>query len=413
MSHFFSLDPVSKAQGMRILWILPYLPYPTTSGGKLRQYHLIRILAERGYRITLLVQSKVLPDAETREQLAKITERLIVLPRRSLKHPKTLLAAAIAPYPLLVSVNGFAPELTDCFQKLLQEHWDVIQLEHSYTLQPYMQALQGRSFLLTEHNIESSLGAATYQHLSSILKPYIVYDQRRYRRWEKKVLTAATRVAAVTEDDASALAAIRGRPVDVVINGVSCSSFLDVNPDIGSRRLLFVGNFEYPPNEDAVLWCVEEIMPKIWAAAPDAVLSVCGYAMPKGWARRWTDPRIEWRGFVQDLKAEQKRSAMFFAPLREGGGSKLKVLEAMAAGLPVVTTSQGRSGLKVKDGQEMLTGDNPVELCDAVLRLLSDSRLANDMGEAGRDYVSKHHDWDVAVNQLEIIYREMVHAYRS
>lgn len=402
-------------RGLKILWTLPYLPWPTTSGGKVRQYHLLRTMAERGHKITLLVQSKELLSEVARVQLESIVDTLIVLPRRSLKHPFSLLAAAFAPYPLLAGVNGLAPALENKFKQLLAQSWDIIQIEHSYALQPYLRLLQRseQAFVLTEHNVESSLGVATYQHLPKWIWPFVVYDQWRYRRWEKRALKAPTRVVAVTENDARELELISGRPVDVVINGVDTRNFAGIHPDVSSQRILFVGNFEYPPNRDAVEWCSEDIMPRVWQALPQARFSVCGYALPDKWHVRWSDPRIEWLGFVADLTIEQQRSAVFLAALREGGGSKLKVLEALAAGLPLVSTPQGVSGLNVEAGVDYLAGDSSEELAAALIKCLNQVKLAQEMGEAGRRYVSKGHDWQVAASQLESVYGKLIDANRD
>lgn len=397
---------------LKILWTLPYLPWPTTSGGKVRQYHLLRSLSDRGHRITLLVQSKETLSDSTRQQLESVVERLIVLPRRPLKHPYSLAAAAFARYPLLTSVNGLAPALENQFAQLLEEPWDIVQIEHSYALQPYLRALRDRrqAFVLTEHNVESSLGAATYQHLPKWVWPFVVYDQWRYRRWEKTALAAPARLIAVTENDAAELGRIAGRAVDVVINGVDTRGFAAVGPDLTSHRILFVGNFEYPPNRDAVEWCLNDIMPKVWERMPEAKLAICGYAMPEKWAGQWPDPRVEWRGFVADLTVEQRRSAVFLAALREGGGSKLKVLEALAAGLPLVSTSQGVSGLSLQADIEYARGDDADGLAFALADSLRDPARAGAMGEAGRRYAADHHDWRVAADQLESVYRKMTDA---
>ncbi|MCH2242853.1 MAG: hypothetical protein MK041_13220, partial [Aquabacterium sp.] len=117
---------------MRVLWTLPYLPWPITSGGKARQYHLLRQMAARGHAITLLVQSKTPLDEAARAALQPLVERLIVLPRRPLKHPLTLLRVALSTRPLLATVNGHAPALSRTFTRLLDEPWDVVQIEHSY-----------------------------------------------------------------------------------------------------------------------------------------------------------------------------------------------------------------------------------------------------------------------------------------
>lgn len=209
---------------MRILWILPYSPWPTTSGGKTRQYHLLRSLAARGHRITVLLHSKQPVSAEDRQALEPFLERLVVLPRRPLRSLSTLLAALFAPYPLLASVNGLSAELQRTATELLREPWDVVQVEHSYSFQPYERPLRdaGQPFVLTEHNVESSLGAATYDRLPGWALPFVRYDQWRYRRWERRVMSQAAAVVAVTEKDARQLGAMLGRPVPVVPGSVSC-----------------------------------------------------------------------------------------------------------------------------------------------------------------------------------------------
>ncbi len=394
---------------MKILWTLPYLPWPATSGGKTRQYHLLRALAARGHRITLLVQSKTPLDDATRAALEPWLERLIVLPRRPLRSLKTLFSVLFAPYPMLADVNGLAAPLQQRFRELLEEPWDVIQIEHSYSFQPFEQPLKQlqRPFILTEHNVESALGAASYDRLPAWSKPFTRYDQWRYRRWERRVFQQAARVIAVTEEDALTLARLSGKPAAVVVNGVDCGHYAAVQPDLGSQRLLFIGNYEYSPNLDAVQWALEEILPRLWAINPEVHFAICGYALPDSFRQRWTYPRIEWQGFVPDLRDLQRRSALFFAPLRQGGGSKLKVLEAMAAGLPVVTTAQGSSGLQVENGQHYLGSEDPGALAQILAQALADPERLQRIGAAGRDYVLAHHDWTAAAAQLEAVYHQL------
>jgi hypothetical protein len=251
---------------MRVLWTLPYLPWPITSGGKARQYHLLRRMAARGHAITLLVQSKTPADEAVQQALKPLLERLIVVPRRSLRSPRTLWHAATSSAPLLASVNGFAPALSQQFDALLNEHWDVIQIEHSYGFQPFADSLarRGRPFILTEHNVESELGAATYGKWPALLRPLARYDQWRARRWEQCVMSRAAAIVAVTESDATTLGAISGRPAHVVSNGVDTRGFAQVQPDPLAMAILFVGNYEYAPNVDAVEWAAGEIMPLVW-----------------------------------------------------------------------------------------------------------------------------------------------------
>jgi len=391
----------------RILWTLPYLPWPITSGGKARQYHLLRCMAERGHRITLLVQSKTPVDDEVRAALKPLLENLIVLPRRPLKHPVTLWHAALSRLPLLTTVNGFAPALTRQFQALLmRQPFDVVQIEHSYGLQPFLSVLQRlrQPFVLVEHNVESELGAATYGQWPGWAAPVVRYDQWRARRWERQALGHAAVVVAVTDSDAHKLQAIGQRPTCVVSNGVDTRGFADVQPEPSSERVLFVGNYEYAPNVDAVEWALDEVWPRLWALRPQARFVVCGHALPEAWRQRWTDPRIEWRGYVRSLPEVQSQSAVFMAPLRSGGGSKLKVLEALAAGLPVVSTREGLSGLDVQDGVQASVADSAEAMAQAVAALLAHPERAKALGQAARRHVQQRFDWDAAASQLEAAY---------
>ncbi len=394
-------------RSLRMLWTLPYLPWPITSGGKARQFHLIRQLSQRGHRLTLLVQSKTPAEASMDQSLAPLVEQVIVLPRRPLRHPVTLWHAAVSSQPLLTVVNGHAPALEERFKALLDAGpWDVIQIEHSYGFEPFEAELRRRRlpFVMTEHNVESELGGATYGKWPRVLRPLARYDQFRAGRWEKKVLSQAASVVAVTESDAVSLGRISGRPTAVVANGVDTQAFAGVRPDVHSGTVLFLGNYEYAANVDAVEWALETVWPKVWAQVPQARFRVCGHGLPPGWRQRYADPRIQFEGYVADLPKVQASSAVFFAPLRFGGGSKLKVLEAMAAGLPLVCTPEGLTGLDAVAGVHAQVGETPEALAQALVHALTHPEAARTWGEAARAHVTAHFDWSRSADQLERVY---------
>jgi polysaccharide biosynthesis protein PslH len=397
---------------MRILWTSPYIMWPTSAGNKLRQFHLLRGLAEQGHRITLLAQSKAQPDTATRAILEPMVERLIVHERRPRKHPITLAAALLAPYPVIVSVNGLSGSLRHSMAELLKEPWDAVHVEHSYGLQSFLGVLNAarQPFALSEHNVESSLTPITNYHPripAPITAQLRRYDGWRYRNWERRVLTAAARVIAVTARDSQRLTEISGRPVDVVENGVDTAALANVRPEVGSQRLMFIGNFDYPPNADAVEMTIERILPAVWRRCPKARFAVCGPALRDAWRERWTDPRIEWRGFVDDPTAEQRRSALLVAPLSAGGGSKLKVLEAMGAGLGVVCTPEAVSGLHVRDGREYREGRTPEDLAKHIADLFEHEDEIRQMGDRARLYVQRHHDWHPLVDRMAEIFCQL------
>ena len=397
---------------LKILWTSPYLAWPTAGGNKVRQFHMLRGFAEQGHRITLLVQSKMPLYEAAETMLGQFAERLIVLERRSRKHPLTLAAALLAPYPVVVSVNGLSRTLRHAMAELLTERWDAVHVEHSYGLQSVLGVLQKtrQPFALSEHNVESSLAHTTNYHRrvpQALVGQLRRYDEWRYRDWEKRALTAPARVIAVTADDARRLAEISGRAVDVVPNGVDTGSLADVHPNLCSRRLMFIGNYDYAPNAAAVELTLEHILPLIWRRIPAVRFAVCGAGMPSAWRTRWSDPRIEWRGFVSDVPAEQSKSAVLLAPLTAGGGSKLNVLESMAAGLTVVCTPEAVSGLDVQDGREYREGRTPADLAQRVVELFENRQEMHHIGEAARAYVRQCHDWGPLVERMVEILREL------
>lgn len=395
---------------MRVLWTLPYLPWPITSGSKSRQFHLLRSMAQRGHRITLLTQSKVPLGDAAREALAPLLERLIVLPRRALHSPLNLLAAVSAGYPMRACINGLAPHLRHHFEQLLQERWDVIQIEHSYAFQPFERALQasGLPFIVSEHQVEWCKGAACQDRLPLWLRPFNSFDGWRYRRWETRVLKQASEVIAVSPGDAEQISRMTGKPTEVVVNGVDCAHYQLIDPAPHSQRLLFVGNFEHYANRQAIEWALEDILPQVWQSNPAVRFAIVGHGLPEQWRLHWNDPRIEWVGYLPDLRELQRLSAVFFAPLRQGGGCKVKLLEAMAAGLPVVTTREGVSGLQVRCGEHYLGGDAGDDLALTLTRLLGQPQRMRQLSEAGREFVRERHDWNVVATQLEGVHQRLV-----
>lgn len=398
-----------NATSLKILWTCPYLPWPTIGGNKLRVYNLLRGLAARGHRITFLVHCSQEPDPLALEHLSPMLERLLVVRRRRRLHPITLATAALAPYPVDVCINGFSRQLRNTMCDLLEEPWDVVQVEHGYALHSFLSLLIRRHqpFVLTEHNVESTLVKNNDYHPRVphiFLRSMHRFDGWRYRRWERHVFAAPIRVIAVTSQDAATISAIAKRPVDVIANGADTAGSSHVQADPTSRRIMFIGNHHYFPNADAVHWAVTDIMPRVWSKVPDAEFIVCGAGMDPEWRVKWPDPRIVWQGFVADITAVQAECCAFIAPLRSGGGSKLKVLEAMAAGLAVVSTDEGVSGLTALPGRDFLLGNTALALADCLVTLLGDTATTRDVGAAGRRYVIDQHGWPALTKQLENIY---------
>ena len=399
-------------RSLSVLWTLPYVPYPATNGGKLRQLGLLTQMARRGHSITLLCLTKQMPDAAAMAHLSELLEHVRVLPRRSRIDPRTLARAACSlRRPAVATINGCDPAFAAAFDELLEQDFDIVQVEHSYAFEPLARPLarRGTPFVLTEHNVESDVVRAQYHRLPWLLRGLGALDAMRCRAWERAVVRRAACVVAVAAQDEPRFAAMGARETALVVNAIDVGAYARVVPDPASARALFLGNYEYAPNTDAVGWLCEEIMPIAWRIEPGLKLAVYGHAMPEGWRARWPDPRIEFGGYAKSLPAVHGSAAMFVAPLRFGGGSKLKVMEAMASSLPVVATPEAVSGLGLAEGEGYAGGRTAEQIAAAMVRCLREPHWAAALGVRARAFIASHHDWATAAAQLERVWQRVLH----
>jgi polysaccharide biosynthesis protein PslH len=186
---------------------------------------------------------------------------------------------------------------------------------------------------------------------------------------------------------------------------------LDSTPRAFPREentILFLASYRYRPvNVAAALWFYREVFPLVQAKIPAARFVIAGYGPPDELQALAVDPRVEVPGFVDDLDACHKRASLFVAPILTGGGIIVKVLDAMAAGTPVVTTTYGNEGIGAQPGRDLLVADEPAAFAEAVVALLRDRELAGRLGENGRSFVAEHYGLDAVIGKIENIYGEL------
>ena len=296
--------------------------------------------------------------------------------------------------------------------RLLDEGFDIVQVEHSYAFECLARPLARRRvpFVLTEHNVESDVVHAQYVRLPPPLRFLGALDTLRSRAWERAVMRRAACVVAVAAPDEPRFAAMGARSTALVVNAIDVGAFAQVRPDPHSRTALFLGNYEYSPNTDAVAWLCDEILPIAWRAEPELRLAVYGHAMPQTWRARWPDPRIIFGGYAESIPDLHASAAVFIAPIRFGGGSKLKVMEAMAASMPVVATPEAVSGIALADGEGYAGGRDAGQLAAALVRCLREPEWAAALGVRARAHMAGHHDWEAAATALERVWQRVVPA---
>jgi len=401
---------------MDILFLTPQLPYPPHQGTALRNWGLIAHLAPR-HRVGLLSFLAPGQDPHPAPPLAAACTSIETVPQPTRPLARRLRDLALTPLPdmaLRLESPLFRARLADW---LAHQPFDVVHIE-GIELAPYLDLLEKTTprplILFDDHNCEYLLQKRAF--LTDLTNPlrwhgaaYSFIQWRRLQRYEAHVCRRADRVVAVSQADAAALQALLPELDPLVIpNGIEIAAYppnLPPAPGMGAAALVFTGKMDFRPNVDAVLWFARQVLPRVRQKAPQAHLWVVGQRPHRRLAPLQKDPAVTVTGWVEDTRPYIAGAAVYVAPLRMGGGTRLKLLEAMAMGKAVVATRLGAEGFPVTNGQELLLADTPEAFADAVVALLQNPDRRTSLGQAARRFVQTGYDWPVLIPRLEVAYR--------
>lgn len=400
---------------MRILWLTPSLPSPTT-GNRVRQFNLIKQLSGQ-HRFTVL---SFVYDFEAGyvDLLRQVGAEVAAVPL----HPASDLGRwrnrvqswrrlFVDPCAAHIRIYPMSRLLCELDRLLSEQAFDLIHVETLHPTQLVDDRLARRA-LLVEQNIESAIQRGRFVQEGRPLARFREWvEWRKLLRYETAQLRRFPAVVAVSEVDAAQGRRLApGTPICVVPNGVDVAWFA---PPAGSdpaqrKGLLFAGTMDYGPNIDAAVYFCREIWPRVRQAQPDATLTIAGARpVPEVLALAML-PGVTVTGFVEDMRPYLWQAAVSIVPLRIGGGTRLKILEAMAAGSPVVSTSIGAEGLDVKAGEDIVLADRPEPFADEVVRLLREPEWGQKLRVNGRRLVEQSYDWSVVAPRLDAVYMNML-----
>ncbi len=393
---------------MKILMITPYLPYPLYSGGQIRTFNLLKHLSEK-HKITLVSFIRKNEEKTYLPLLSKFTEKIITIKRRRAWNLINILLAGFSNYPFLVSIY-YSPHLKRIIKKLLEEDkYDLIHAETFYVLPNIPPTTT--PILLVEQTIEYLV----YQRYSQrtpffFLKPFLFIDVAKIIKWEKYYWKTVTKLATVSDKDKEYIQKnIQRKDIQVVPNGVDFDSFKSVYEENIKRKkgknVLFVGNFTWLPNREGVHILAKEIWPIIHKRFPSAKLLIVG-RNPTYEIIRLNNPQlgIEVLGEINDIRQAFSLADLSLLPIKNGRGTKYKVLESIAAGVPVVGTPLAVEGLNLTPGKEVLVGQTSQELTDYACQLLQNPQLGKEISQAALLKLKKQFSWTKVAKQLENIY---------
>lgn len=397
---------------MRILLVSPWLPWPPHDGGRIRVLETLQFLAAH-HRVTLLTHVSSAQEREQVDAIRHLCERVEVefVSGSRLARIGRVAAGMLRGYPVIQSIY-YSRRLARRLKALTAaEHYDVIQIEFSMIAR-YARSISPKSTarrVLSTHNIESQrfereipLAHWGFRRMALMTNALL------FPRWEEKSVRLFDGAVAVSEHDRNWLQRLLPPgSVALVPNGVDTGFFQPAPGTEVGASLVFTGVMDYPPNVDAVLWFVEEIFPHLRARYPDLRFDIVG-AKPASRVLALRDrPGVNVTGEVPDIRPYVHRAAAFVVPLRSGGGTRLKILQAMALGCPVIATRIGAEGLDVADGETVLFAEDAAEFAGRLAELLDSADLRRRLVQQGRELVTRQYDWHACLSGVEQLHRRV------
>lgn len=386
---------------MRLFWLKADLLHPVDKGGKIRTYGMLREL-KKHHHITYLALDDGSGASDARERAAEYCHELVPVPHRTSRKLtagfyKDLAVNLLSPLPYAVARYRSAAFRRAVERAAYGNGADLIVCDF---LAPGVNLPDELPcpLLLFQHNVEAVIWQRHAEVQRSRLgRLYFREQWRRMRVFERRVCRRSDAIVAVSPDDRDRLVREYGAaPVYDIPTGVDTAYF---RPSGAVPRepfhLVFTGSMDWLPNDDAMMYFIHEMWPAIRDAIPGAVLTIVGRdPYPRLKERARTDPHIVVTGRVDDVRPYIERASVYVIPLRIGGGTRLKVFEAMAMEKPIVSTSVGVEGLPVTDGDDVLIADQPRAFAGAVLRLLKEEAFARRLGRRAAANVRARFGWE-------------------
>jgi sugar transferase (PEP-CTERM/EpsH1 system associated) len=395
---------------MRILWLNTNLLLPLDKGGKLRTWNLMRHLAP-SHEITCISFDD--PDGleAHRKGMAEVCSKLVTCSRRERPKEGARFYAGVARHlfnrlPYAVAQYRSAAYRHAVTTELAAGGYDRIVCDFLVPAVNLPPDLPCASVLFT-HNVEAEIWRRHAETADSWLRRTLYRQQwKRMLRFEGRTLAGFDRVLAVSDVDRDTFDRLYpgklAAPATVIPTGVDTTYFAPALDQPGaSRRVVFTGSMDWLPNVDGVLYFCREILPLVRHAVPDVVFTIVGRAPTHTVRKLAEEPGVEVTGRVDDVRPYLADAAAYVVPLRIGGGTRLKIFEAMAAGRAVVSTGVGAEGLPTEHGRHLLLADNPTAFADAVVTLLRDTAIRQAIERDARALVTSHYDWRHAASHLE------------
>lgn len=395
---------------MTILIVSSYLPFPLFSGGAVRLFNLIKELSKNN-QITLVCEKRDNQTEKDIQEVSKFCEKIVTVKRKKQWSFKNIINSAFSSFPFLL-IGHTSMEMKSAIVSLLAEkHFDVIHVETFYVNQNLPKTYI--PIVLCEHNIEYLVYDRFLQEVPFYLRPLLALDIAKIKYWEEKFWKNANSLIAVSDEEKKYM---QREDVVVVPNGVNVNSFPFNSSFIKLRkkekRILFIGDFKWLQNQNAATFILKEIWPRVRFLLKnqklDIKLWIVGKNIPESIKALGSENVIFDENAPDETAKIYSKAFMLLAPIKVGGGTSYKILEAMASGVPVVTTALGVVGLKARNLKEALVAETLDLLAENVVKLLKEKELYENLAKNARSFIEKNYTWEIISKTLESVYKKAI-----
>jgi glycosyltransferase involved in cell wall biosynthesis len=401
---------------LKILFLTQVLPYPLNAGPKIRAYYVLRYLA-RQHAISLVTFIRPSDPPEAVEHLRNYCQRVVTVPidRSVWRDASAYSRSLLSGMPFLITRDR-VPGMEAALRGIIsEERFDAVHADQlwmaAYALYSRKSAGQNGyqpGLILDQHNAVHLIPARMAQNSANpLIRQILKREARLIARYESQVCDQIDRVVWVSSDDLKSIAryqpSIQKLPLKTTIIPICIDPqiYNPVLPLPKSDRILFLGGMHWPPNAEGLRWMVQNVLPIVRKQIPTAELLAVGKDPP---ADLQNTGGLSLPGYVEDVEPVWGGCRVFVVPLLSGGGMRVKILDAWAHGLPVVSTSIGAEGIKYLDGDNILIADTPLEFSQAIIRILRDDDLASQLGTSGRKTVQDTYNWRTIYKDWDQVY---------
>jgi len=395
---------------MKILMVSSFLPFPLYSGGHIRLYNILKILSQN-HEVILVCEKRDYQSEKDKDEIEKICKKVITVDRKKQWTLSNIVSSGFSFSSFLITGHTNSKMKEEISTLLNNNKFDIIHAETSYIMQNIPETLV--PIVLIEHNIEYLVYKRYADKASLFIRPFLNIDILKLKNQEERFWNKADYLVAVSEDEKTIMKNYN-KNIAIVSNGVDLDNFKfqisNFKFSQKEKTILFIGDFKWVQNRDAVEFILKKIWPTLISNIKNKKLNMKLWVVGKNIPQEFK--KLRYSNIVLDENAPDdtsliyKKADLLLAPIRIGGGSSYKILEAMSSGVPVITTKLGANPLGAITGKEIIVSENEKEIADQILKLFSDEEFYKKISSNARILIEEKYDWKKIVKRLEDVYRK-------